>query len=518
MPPSNKRVRIDYEVPASKYKEDHNMSPRLSLQLMDKDLRNDIRSAFDAFETKIFGDDKVQISLYGSPFRIISIKNVMEDQQYTVNDSSTTLDTTTFLSHVRADLETIPHKENHNDLYYFLQSRDLKDCTLPYVSMLRNWLYADVRTLCESLTGFKLDPNTLNLFSARYPSTGRLLCHDDQLEGRAIAFIIYLSAEDWRKEEGGALEVFDTMKADTQSDHDDRPKPTSAPSLGLSPSWNTFSCFEVSKNSFHQVQEVLGERTRYSIGGWYFKANGGVIPNLQQKSIKSDAKTIPGEGSEFVVEEKRSTINLAEWINPVYLQESSKRNISDKFVEESSIQLKNFLLQDKYESVAKALKEEERLNNEDSFWTINVTPIIARYASPVGATDELTHIKNLISSTEFVDFVNAIAGLEVTKGITRVRKFAHGDFTLLPNGDTHRETECLEVSLVFSSKDKHWDAKWGGVKTYLVEGEEVISICPDANTLSLVFRSEETERFVQYIDHRAGDCSYVDVEAIYMES
>ena len=36
-----------------------------------------------------------------------------------------------------------------------------------------------------------------------------LLCHDDELEERHIAFIYYLVPESWSKEDGGTLDLFD---------------------------------------------------------------------------------------------------------------------------------------------------------------------------------------------------------------------------------------------------------------------------------------------------------------------
>ena len=36
-----------------------------------------------------------------------------------------------------------------------------------------------------------------------------MLCHDDELEERHIAFIYYLVPESWSKEEGGTLDLFD---------------------------------------------------------------------------------------------------------------------------------------------------------------------------------------------------------------------------------------------------------------------------------------------------------------------
>ena len=50
----------------------------------------------------------------------------------------------------------------------------------------------------------------LALFGAKYCTTDYLLCHDDELEGRRVAFIMYLVPEDWEENDGGLLELFDT--------------------------------------------------------------------------------------------------------------------------------------------------------------------------------------------------------------------------------------------------------------------------------------------------------------------
>lgn len=48
-----------------------------------------------------------------------------------------------------------------------------------------------------------------DLFAARYSCGDFLLCHDDRLSNRRIAFVYNLT-EDWRPEEGGALEILET--------------------------------------------------------------------------------------------------------------------------------------------------------------------------------------------------------------------------------------------------------------------------------------------------------------------
>lgn len=70
------------------------------------------------------------------------------------------------------------------------------------------------------------------------------MCHDDELEGRRVAFIFYLVPEDWSKEDGGALDLF-SVDAEGQPDK---------VVVSKVPKWNSFLFFEVSPVSFHQVR------------------------------------------------------------------------------------------------------------------------------------------------------------------------------------------------------------------------------------------------------------------------
>ena len=62
------------------------------------------------------------------------------------------------------------------------------------------------------MTGAELD-DRLALFCARYDRSDYLLCHDDELEGRRIAFIMYL-VPPWSHQDGGLLELFNTGEND----------------------------------------------------------------------------------------------------------------------------------------------------------------------------------------------------------------------------------------------------------------------------------------------------------------
>lgn len=102
------------------------------------------------------------------------------------------------------------------------------------------------------------------LSAAIYEATDRLLCHDDELEGRRIAFILYLVPEDWNEQDAGHLDLFNVDP--------DTAQPCSI-AKSLLPKWNTFNFFEVSEKSYHQVREVLSkDKKRVSISGWFHGA------------------------------------------------------------------------------------------------------------------------------------------------------------------------------------------------------------------------------------------------------
>ena len=100
--------------------------------------------------------------------------------------------------------------------------------------------------------GVRLKRNILDLHGSLYKDTDFLLCHDDQLEGRKIAFLFYLS--DLTEKDGGALAFY--SKDFRTAKH-------------IIPKFNTFACFEVSPISYHEVQEVVTDKQRIAIAGWF---------------------------------------------------------------------------------------------------------------------------------------------------------------------------------------------------------------------------------------------------------
>jgi len=103
-----------------------------------------------------------------------------------------------FSKKLREELELLDYFKKDNDLYDFAQSQDLKDVDhskYPLIGKLKEVLYSEkFRNYLKNVTGIELTGlnSTVSISAAVYEDSHHLLCHDDELEGRRIAYILYL--------------------------------------------------------------------------------------------------------------------------------------------------------------------------------------------------------------------------------------------------------------------------------------------------------------------------------------
>ena len=71
----------------------------------------------------------------------------------------------------------------------------------------RKMFQEEVSDWMQEVTGITLN-SKVAMTCSRYDYTDVLLCHDDELDTRRIAFILYL-VPPWKEEDGGALHLFD---------------------------------------------------------------------------------------------------------------------------------------------------------------------------------------------------------------------------------------------------------------------------------------------------------------------
>ena len=139
-------------------------------------------------------------------------------------------------------------KFNQTDDLYFSKNKKIKE----FHKACCNWEFFN---FISHMTGVKFK-GTLDMAGTLYESADYLLCHDDELEGRKIAYVLYLS-EEFGPKDGGAFCLFDSVKG----------KPNKIVKK-YGPRFNRLLLFEVSEKSFHEVEENLSKKTRYAISGW----------------------------------------------------------------------------------------------------------------------------------------------------------------------------------------------------------------------------------------------------------
>lgn len=146
---------------------------------------------------------------------------------------------------------------HNSDLFQFSQTADLLHSDDPVIKDFVAFLSsADFISNMKKITGARLS-GKIDLFGSIYQDTDFLLPHDDQLQGRKIAFMLYLN--DLEHKDGGAVAFF-AAKNKTATQIVKR----------IIPKAGTLVFFEVSDISFHMVEEVLSDTQRITLSGWFY--------------------------------------------------------------------------------------------------------------------------------------------------------------------------------------------------------------------------------------------------------
>jgi len=448
-------------------------------------------------------------NVYKNPFSCCQLREFFKDED--------------FLHKLKEELLSLSFHEKSNDLYKFRQSEDLKKATTPSVSALKKFLYGEFREWISSVTGIQLN-STVDMSCARYDQTDVLLCHDDELEGRRIAYILYLVDEDWEKCDGGTLDLFAV---------DSENRPTSIVSSVI-PQWNSFSFFAVTPSSFHQVSEVLAkDKCRLSVSGW-FHGEPFSRPAPFIEPVKNLTKPIDMDEDEFY-----------SWINPTYLNPMTQGDIQETFEDKSEIQLREFINPEKYQDLCRALNASDRnwilqgpVNKRNYEYTNDDSPIISEAKSFFQSEAFFLVLSNLTglklhrlastpsSSDNESESENGgksdAKSEKVSKEIDpccrlQVSRWKAGSYTLLSDEDADACEYALDVWFFLSADN--WQLDHGGQIAYIArdEDEELLTVCPSNNCLALVYRDQDTMRFVKHINSDSGNLRHFSLNGVYYD-
>lgn len=151
-----------------------------------------------------------------------------------------------------------------SDLFSFSQTDNLllsKNIVIrEFITLL---LSDEFSNLVNNICGINILKNKLDCSGFLYTKKDYLLCHDDRLDNRAIAYILYLN-NDFKKSDGGGLCLHRLEGAGSN-------KVPGHVKKTIIPMQNSLVLFSVSEVSFHSVQEVVSSKNRLTLTGWYYR-------------------------------------------------------------------------------------------------------------------------------------------------------------------------------------------------------------------------------------------------------
>ncbi|CAG7833383.1 unnamed protein product [Allacma fusca] len=318
--------------------------------------------------------------------------------------------------------EVLIYEEKSSDLFHFHQSCDLssvpKDCEgFQEIQALSEFFQTTLFNAIKHITGLPLS-GKFDIFASQYEITDHLLCHDDELDSRRVAFIIYMS-EVWKQEYGGTLDLFDS------TENESGPYPGRI-IKSIVPEFNKIAFFEVTAKSFHQVSEVVQESAcRRAISGWYY---GEPLPR--------PSVTLPEDAFKNVNYLDRKEIALDEFVDPLYLNPDTLRSANDQLSENSEILLSSFFKPDLYKVLAKKLEA-----IESSQWE-SMGPANLRQYKQLPSSDPAfpPELLEFFGSKSFLEFLQELtefpfASEPELRFYCSLKKFQNGSYTLVRGKD-----------------------------------------------------------------------------------
>ena len=408
--------------------------------------------------------------------------------------------------------ENVHFTPKETDIYKIHQSGDLANLDglddaalekLPSLLRLRDALYSTAfRKYVAMITGSQeLSGRKTDMAINVYTPGCHLLCHDDVIGSRRVSYILYLTDPDipWKEEWGGALRLFPTK---TFEDKTGEKTKTPSPDFtkAIPPAWNQLSFFAVQPGeSFHDVEEVYhatnreqlekeGGRIRMAISGWYHipqigeegyvkgaEEKWGANSSLMQLQGNPDRYDFPQEQHVNVeISENSAERGLEEpdlefllkYMAPTYLTPDTVEQVSERFLEMSSVTLDGLLSKKYSAKMRKYIEAQEALTLpatspgiENSAWKVAKPPHKHRFlyqqpshesaAKTTNDSVEMDPITELLEvflpSPQFRKWLEIATECEIENYDILARRFRKGlDYSL---AKSHSGKPRLELSL-----------------------------------------------------------------------
>jgi hypothetical protein len=434
----------------------------------------------------------------------------------------------------RALRSEVAYHVKENDLFSFRQSSDLAGAGASgaIAAVVRAIYSESFRSVVSSITGAPALHATIDLTSSVYGRAQHLLCHDDELSTRRIAYILYLVPEDWCAAEGGTLDLF-TVDSALQPN---------GVLTRVVPQRNTLLLFEVCDRSYHQVAEVLGSRERLTIGGWFHGPRAAATPRpgwtpAAPALMAAPAGFTPAQAPLASLGPAGAGA-LAGWVNAEYLSRGAQKQVSRRFEEDSCVQLQDFLRPERAVAVGAALEACQRWRATGPYQKQRVDLLHEAEDEAEDADDPqggkvLREFVLLLRSDELAQLLGKLTGVAPQSTAVQLRRFAPGCYSLAHDrSDKEKKAHlppggALDLCWTWvtpageDAEQDPWDREEaplsGGQLVYCAEGEmePLLVVTPAPNMLTLVFRAEPgTQSFVKYVNQTAPGPRF-DASAVY---
>lgn len=348
------------------------------------------------------------LEIISKPFKVCRISNFLRDEK--------------IIEHLKSELEHHNHIRKVLDLHQFEKTEDLFRATDKYIQKLNRSFRTDLVLWMKQNTNIELN-GKVSMSSARYYDTDHLLCHDDNMDDRRIAYIFYLT-NDWSEKDGGTLDIFDT-------DEEGSPRKVVK---SLIPEYNSLVFFEVVDNSYHQVAEVLtSNKCRWSINGWF---HGPLRKDFHKSPRCEPTKTF--------VQPSSTKVDLHSWVSDDYLEPNIMEQIQEDVEKSSYTFLKDFLKESMYQQIA------NNLISQDISWRMIGPPDICHYeiADEQTLPELLKDFCDLFKSISFFQLLKEYTGLDLVPEETKepkmtleLQRWSSGCYTLLYDRSLLEDTD-----------------------------------------------------------------------------
>ena len=280
----------------------------------------------------------------------------------------------------------------------------------------------------------------------------------------------------------------------------------------------------------------MSHKERLSLSGWF---HGKSAPRQPRSSLAPS----PYLSSLDLGEEE-----FFSWINPVYLEPETQGEIQAQFEENSEISLAQFLTGEQYSRVSQALAGREVSWRREGPADRRCCHVLGGEGGEGGeSSPSLSAALRFFSSQPFLLLLSNLTGLRLHPlassqedsedeageaageaegekvGSPRCRgqfsRWSPGTYTLLRDDDQEQAEFALDLRMFFNVAG--WSPEMGGQTSYIARGEdeELVTVEPEENTLSLVYRDKESLKFVKFVNSRLremGDCFH-DLFLTYYE-